>query len=235
MAIIQVHTNPGSRIAAGNDLLARAGKVSAKAVTTKLAAFKKIHAGYVAAEKAATAASDAEATALQAIATADVTQDVELDKLASALIGAGGKRTNPFAAMGFEAPSLIAKMGYGDEAKRVKQLVAALDSKAPAAVKAAGKNALAASAAVTKAIALAVAPKAARVAALSGRHALDQGWETAYASVKNAARVAEDDGAKGIFNALFGGPKPRPKKKAAKAPAAAAVTPTAAAVTPSIT
>jgi hypothetical protein len=39
--------------------------------------------------------------------------------------------------------------------------------------------------------------------ARSARDALTLSWETAFAALKRAARAAEDDGAKGLFGALF--------------------------------
>jgi len=228
MAIVRVEKNPSSRIAAGNDLLARAGNTSGKSVGPKLAAFKKVHTTYLAAEKAVMQTTAVETTALQAVANADVAQDAAVEALAGALIGAGGDRRNPFKAFGFESPSAIEQLGYAAEAKRVKQLVTALPTASPAPVKNAAKKLLASAGAVEKAIAASAKPTAARTQALSARHALDQGWETAYAGVKNAARVAEDDGAKGLFASLFGTAKARPKKKKAKAAAPGTATATAA-------
>jgi hypothetical protein len=51
--------------------------------------------------------------------------------------------------------------------------------------------------------------------AIAQRDALIPAWEAAFAKLKRGARSAEDDGAEGLFESLFGTTAPR--KKAAKA------------------
>ncbi len=63
-----------------------------------------------------------------------------------------------------------------------------------------------------------------KTGAISRRDALGQAWRTGFEKLKNAARTAEDDGAHGLFDALFhddAPAAPKPKKKAPTAPASA--------------
>lgn len=63
----------------------------------------------------------------------------------------------------------------------------------------------------------------ARTAAMSRRDAFAQAWETGFAGLKRGARATEDEGAKGLYAALF--ERKAAPKKTAKKPAAPAVTP----------
>jgi len=56
----------------------------------------------------------------------------------------------------------------------------------------------------------------ARADAMAKRDALEQAWETAFASLKRGAKAAEDDGHRGIHAALFERPAPAKKKARAK-------------------
>ena len=124
--------------------------------------------------------------------------------LADALVGAGLPRKNPFAPLGFEAPAAIMKMGYEKEAKRVKDLAAKVAGRKDLAkAHAAAARAAKAAKAVTAALAKVPAAEAKRTAAITVRDGLAQPWETAWKALKNAARTAEDDGATGLFDALF--------------------------------
>ncbi len=78
--------------------------------------------------------------------------------------------------------------------------------------------------AVTTALAAVAPALKATDGARSRRDALVQPWETAFAALKRGARAAEDDGAKGLFAALFESTatvrKPTKKKPVAPPPVA---------------
>jgi hypothetical protein len=48
---------------------------------------------------------------------------------------------------------------------------------------------------------------------MAGRDALEQPWETALAALKRGAKAAENDGAKGIYSALFVRPSTKKTSK----------------------
>ncbi len=140
-----------------------------------------------------------------------------MDTLASKLVGDGLPRKNPFAPLGFKPPAVVQRMGYAEEAKEVLK-IATKARKVKGASKEtldAAKDAERSARAVTHALGPIPALKEAYKAALLKRDALAQPWETAFAALKRGARAAEDDGAKGLFAALFERPaKPRKRKQA---------------------
>ena len=218
METLQSGSSPGTRIAAGDSVFDAAESVDTKPVAGRLAGFKKVHAAYCAADAGVKKAGEALQKQQAKAAEADVIQDEALDDLAVALPADGLPRVNPFKPFG--APSLTALqgLGYAEEAKKVLALETAvlkrkgLSKVSIAAAKAAGKAALRVQAELN------AIPKLeqARTAAMNRRDALAQAWETAFAGLKRAARAAEDDGAKGLFGALFEREKSAPKKKAKK-------------------
>jgi hypothetical protein len=140
--------------------------------------------------------------------------------LAGALAGDGLPRANPFAPLGAPAPAALCRMGYAAEAEKVLDLQKAVLKRKDlsAATKAKAKKAGASAGKLIAAIKPLAALEKARANARSARDALDQAWETAFARLKRAARAADDDGADGLFAALFDrAPKAPAKKKATKA------------------
>ncbi|MEO7328736.1 MAG: hypothetical protein ABI193_09175, partial [Minicystis sp.] len=135
--------------------------------------------------------------------------------LAAGLPADGLPRVNPFKPLGAPAPAALCALGYGEEARAVLALEKAVlkhkgaSKGSLAAAKTAGKAALGVQAA------LAGIPKLekARTNAITQRDALAQGWETAFAALKRAARAAADEGQGGLYAALFER-KEAPAKKA---------------------
>ncbi|MCC7542665.1 MAG: hypothetical protein IT379_40995 [Deltaproteobacteria bacterium] len=210
------------RLEEGRRLLAAAGLVDTRSVAAKLLRFKKAHQQYESLTGKVEKAERPHATQIANIGEADAAQDDAIEALAKALVGEGAARTNPFKAFGAPAPSVLVAKGYAAEAKEATKLV-----KAVRARKDAGKATTAAAAAVEKA---AKAVQAAMVgidkhakplaAARAARDAAALGWETAYATLRRAATVAEDDGAKGLASGLFGGAPKRAKRGSRETPAA---------------
>jgi hypothetical protein len=219
VATLQSGNNPGPRIEAGDHLLdvaASLGAARTKPVAARLTTFTTQHTAYKKADEAVKTAEETVRKAQQDVAEKDVSQDAAMEGLASALAGEGFPRANPFKPLGFEAPATIKNKGYAAEAKEVQDLAGKVKAHKPA-LKASGKAADAALKAA-KAVVAALQPVGklikARAAAISRRDALEQPWETAFAALKRGARAAEDEGAHGLFDALFGIDKPRPAKKA---------------------
>lgn len=218
MATLQSGNNPGPRIEAGDHLLDVAASLGAdrtKPVAPRLAAFAKQHAAYKKADAAVKSADEALRKAQQTVAEKDVAQDEAVERLAASLAGEGFPRANPFKPLGFDAPTVIKNKGYAAEAKDVQALATKVKSHKPALT--AGSKAADVAAKAAGAVVAALAPIAkhtsARTTAISKRDALEQPWETAFAAVKRGARAAEDDGAHGLFDALFGVEKPGASKK----------------------
>jgi hypothetical protein len=221
MATLQSGNTPGPRIEAGDHVLEAAaslGDAQTKPVAARLAAFAKQHAGYAKADGVVKKADEALRKAQEKVADADVTQDTTVEGMATALAGEGFPRLNPFKPLGFEAPNAIKSQGYETEAHTVQKLAVKVKAHKPALPL--SSKAADAAAKAAKAVEAALKPIAkltkARTAAMSRRDALEQPWETAFAALKRGARAAEDDGARGLFEALFGTAKPKAAKAKAK-------------------
>jgi hypothetical protein len=227
MATLQPRLSPGSRLEAGRHVIERASGVSTKPIKTRFDAFKKSFTQFEAAETNVGKAAQALQAADSHVAELDAIQDEAVIALAAAMAGDGAPRVNPFKPLGFPAPTNIVDLAYEKEVELVTRL-----AKAAARGKSAGKGTKAAAAKLEKAAAAvksALAPAAkARVAytaTIAKREAIGIDLDRAFAKLKRAARVAEDDGAEGLFDALFKVEARTPKKKkTASKPAAAATT-----------
>jgi hypothetical protein len=205
MATLSTPSTPGGRIDVGNAVMEAGKNADTRPVKGRFAVFTKNHRAYLRAE-ALVERHRARVAAQQAtVGELDVIQDEAVDPLASALAGDGQNRTNPFKALGAPAPSVPKSQGYGAEAvtllalcKKVRKLKG-LSKASLRAVAAAERAARAVQAALEPIAAL----KKAEAAALQARDALAQPWETSFAALKRACRTAEDDGAHGLFAALF--------------------------------
>ncbi|MBI4615363.1 MAG: hypothetical protein HY720_17230 [Planctomycetes bacterium] len=216
MAVIQAGKHPASRIEVGDEILERAKDVVTAPVKGRLAKFAGSHRAYSAAEKKVERADGALRKQQEKVAERDGDQDEAVMALASALAGDGLPRANPFRPFKFEAPSVIVKMAYAKEAKRVLQLAGAVKKMKGASKKstAAAKTAEKAARLVQAALRPIASLEKKKTQAITRRDALGQPWETALGSLKRGARAAEDDGAVGLFAALFETQK-RPARKPA--------------------
>lgn len=223
MGVLVGGTHSG-RIVTGDAVLARATTADTKPVKARLATFARSHTALVRAQAAVDAAETKLAAAQSAVAEVDVTQDETVDALALALVTNGQPRLSPFRGLSSHAPAVLKKLGYADEAKALRALTkkvrARKGSDAPVlrACGAAEKAAKAVDDALAKLEPLADAVTAAR----ARRDALALPWERDFGALKRAARAAVDDGATGLFDALFTAatPAPRkPRKKPAPSPA----------------
>lgn len=213
MNTLQSGHSPGNRIEAGQQLVERAKAVKPTAVKPRFTAFASIHKLYAAAHAKVGKADRALQKQQAKLAEADVLQDEAVARLAAKLPADGLPRTQPFKPFGFTRPSALQQREATAEAKLLQKLAAAVlkHKGASAATKAAANAALKAAAGVLGASAPIAKLTSARTSAMHARDALEQAWETAFAALKRGAKAAEDDGAKGLFAALFDA-KPKAKR-----------------------
>lgn len=210
--------NPGARRAVGQTVLAAARAVETKPVKARLAAFAKAHHAYVTAADKVVAAEAVRDAAHAGVAEADVAQDVAVDALVLALVTAGAPRLSPLKGLSNVAPGDLKRLGTQKQAKELLRITAALakrDGTTPG-VRRAAKAAGIAAGAVLKAGVSVVPREKLYQETLAARDALGQPWETALAYLKRSVRVAEDDGATGLFAALFQRSAEAPKKRPAR-------------------
>ena len=100
-------TSPGTRLEMGAAILAAARMVDTELIKPRLTAFISAHRSYVAAQRKVDAADDQMREAQAQLTQRDAEQDEAVERLAGALANEGLPRTNPFAAFGAVAPSLI--------------------------------------------------------------------------------------------------------------------------------
>ncbi len=221
MAVLAGGTHSG-RIVTGDAVLTRASTTDTSPVKKRLAAFSKSHAALAKEQKTVDAAEESLAVAQAAVAEADVTQDEQVDALAVALVTAGQPRVSPFRGFSKHSPTALKKLGYAEEAKALRALtVKVRKSKlADTALTRACGSAEKAADAVDAAIARLEPLVRVETAARARRDALALPWEKAFGALKRGARSAEDDGATGLFDALFtvDAPAKKPAKKPAPAP-----------------
>lgn len=223
MPVLIAHSH-SARLAAGDALIAATATVNTRPIAARLTAFTRAHAALRKATDALSAAESKLIAAQQKVAEADADQDLAVDALANALVTLGQPRTRPFEGLSKLAPSRVRQLGYDAEAKALTAIVAKVRKRKglTPAVNTACREAARSAQAVLDALDPVAAIAAQVDDARTKRDALTQPWETALATLKRVTRVAEDDGAKGLFDALFRATaapkKPRAKKATTPAP-----------------
>ena len=151
---------------------------------------------------------------------ADAARDEAVLKLAAALAGEGLPRANPFKPLGFPSPSALAEQGYEQEARDAQRLAKAVLGRegTSRATLAAAKALIASANAVEAALVPLERLVEARAAAVRERDTVGQGWESRLAALKLAARMADAEGARGVFAALFSAGAPARAKRKPPAP-----------------
>jgi hypothetical protein len=209
------------RIAAGDTVLARAAHVDTKPIKPRLFALARVHVQLLRAQKTLDAEEARLAAATEATADTDLDQDAAVEALATALVGDGQPRKNPFQGLGVGAPSDVRRAPYEAAAQAIEKLAKALQKRtlSPASRKAL-KSAQQAARRVLAALDKRAHAEARVDDARERRDALVLPWTRAFSALKRAARAAADDGHAGLFDALFAAEAPRAKKPRAKKPAA---------------
>ena len=216
MGTIQAKSNPSSRIAVGDRVIQGAKSVEVRSFQTKLSRFAKAHAAYAAAQRVVEAAEAKLVAAEELVGQTDDVQDELVKLLAAKMIGDGAPKANPLSLFKLPPPSTLVDVRVEIEVKQTKKLAkqAASWKSASGATKAVAAKLGKAAASVESALKKVMPLRKAHVGAIAKRDALGVEWVTAFTHLKNAARVAEDDGARGVFAALFGAPPTRPAPRA---------------------
>lgn len=224
-------TNISEQIDLGGVVLQRLAK---RALPTPLksyaATFKAEYVGFEKASVVAEAARVKRDEALEAVGEADDTLDVDVDSLATEIVGAKlGKRGNPFQGFSRHTPSGLARLPYAIEAREVLELVATLTkAKPPAAVAKAAAKCKKSAAMVKSALDDLTEPQAEYSTALAARDALLPGCLKALRKLKVQAKAAWDD-EPGVYQAVFAPPgkvqAPKAKRAVKKKGAPAAPAP----------
>ena len=203
MATIQSGTSPGRRVKVGKLVFGRAASVDTAPVKKPLDALRAVHGLYEKKHQAAGVAVERLAKAEARVGDLDVTQDASLDVFAAAHIALGGSRMQPLASYKVGSVSEIKAMANEKQAKLLLKLAAKGQAHEDIGVKRAAAKMEKAAKAVLAAIKPMPGLVDKRNEAIAARDALAPGWEKAFAFLKRAVRVAEDEGASGLFAALF--------------------------------
>lgn len=205
MPTLQPNQNPTSRVDAGNAVIAAAEQVDITPVKKRYTAFATSHKSYEGAQKRVRDAEAKVRAAEQEAGERDADLDEMVDVVAVAAVGDGLPRQNPFKPLKQPSPSAIKDTAQSKEPKVVRGLVAAIRK-----YKGVSKTTLAAAAQAEKKAQAAEAAQAkveplrkALQAAITQRDVLTAPWEKNFAALKRAVRAAEDEGATGLFEALF--------------------------------
>jgi hypothetical protein len=183
-----------------------------------------VHRRYVAVQSKVDAIDTQIRVAQARVAANDATQEAAVEGLARALIFGGQDRRNPFAAFGADSPFALKKLAPGNTAKALHQLVAAVERQRPTTAATSDASQAAEKAARAVEAALGTLDELQQVSrrARQQRDAIGDTWDNGLAALKRGARAAVDDGAPGLYAALFGRftrptrKKPQPEQKSAQ-------------------
>jgi hypothetical protein len=189
----------------GQEVLLAAKQVDTKPVVKRFTAFRTCQSAYVRHDEKVKRAVEAETEQERRLGEKDAAQDEAVDGLAASLAGDGLPRTNPFKPFGVASPSVLKITDAVEEAKTIIKLAGKIAKYAGASARsrAAAKKAANAARAVLAAAEPLPALRKKVTAAMTARGALAPAWEKAFAVLKRAARTAQDDGAPGLYDALF--------------------------------
>ncbi|HVO26922.1 MAG TPA: hypothetical protein VMW56_25200 [Candidatus Margulisiibacteriota bacterium] len=214
----------GDQLETGAAILAAAKVVDTDLVKARLAAFASAQRSYAEAQAQVEAAEARLKEEQIRLARRDAEQDEATEELARALVSSGQPRGNPFTAFGTAAPSAVKQLPPVTEAKTIRQLVAAVQRQKPVS-KATSQAAQAAEQAARQVETAQLAVDKFQEALSHARHARDgigETWERTLAALKRGVRAAADDGAPGLYTALFGNQRRSSNKAVKPSPAAAA-------------
>lgn len=208
---------PGSRLRAGELILAAAAVRDTRGVAESLAGFAAQQRDYADAQDQVAAAERRLWEERQRVAAVEAACDRAIEPLARALILEPGRdRRRPFAGYPVPSPSLFVRLGVGNKVRAVERLAAALrrEPKLSALV----TEAAAALQREAERLAAAQAPVAALATEVRSlryrRDAIGDRWDAALTALKWQTRLAESQGATGLYAALFGRVARRRKRRA---------------------
>lgn len=225
---------PATRLEIGAAIVAAARVVDTALIKPRLSTFTVAHRSYADAQGKVKAA-EANLRAAQAkLGRRDLEVDDAVEALALALANEGQPRLKPFAAFGAGTPSSMRHLTARDKAAAVHQLVAnvqrakTLSQKSCDAARAAEQAARNAEAAFLPIDHLEVSRRDLR----RQRETIGRRWDTALTALRRETRSAADDGAPGLYPALFGWAARVSRKNGKPAPAPDPAPPATPASTP---
>ncbi len=227
MATNRSAVSPAMRLDMGAAILMAAQVNTIQSIKRRLDTFAAAHRRYVSVQSKVDAIDTQVRVAQARVAANDAAQEAAIEALARALVFGGQPRRNPFAAFGADCPFALKKLAPADAASALHRLVAAVERQRPTvaatadAAQAAEKAARAVDAALQTVDELQQLARRAR----QRRDAVGDTWDESLAALKRGARAAVDDGAPGLYAALFGRftrptrKKPQPDRNRNGAPA----------------
>jgi hypothetical protein len=214
-------TGPGSRLETGAAILAAAHVVDTAPIKGRLSTFSAAHRSYAGAQdKVGAAARDVRAARAK-VGRRGAELEAAVEALALALATEGHSRTKPFAAFGALTPSSVKLLAVDDKIRAVEQLVDRVEQ--AKAVSQKTRDVAQAAARAARNLAAALVPIAQLEASLRElrwrRDTLGNKWDTALAALRRDTLSAADEGAPGLYPALFGRSAHPIRKRAQPAPA----------------
>ena len=217
MKTLRTGLYPAGRLHNGAAILSAAQRVDVTLVQKRRDAFAKAHHAYAEAHAAVEAAEAQVRGWHPLLAQRDAEQDAAVETLARALVNEGQPRTNPFEAFGVPAPSAVKKLNFGEKAKAIHTLASTVQ--ADPTVSDTTKRAAQAADEAARHMEAELVPfdqlQSSLLTARDTREAAGKAWDNALNVLKRGARAADDDGAPGLYAALFGRLQ-RPNGKRAK-------------------
>lgn len=210
----KIWSSAAARVERGSALLAAAEFVDVRLIRDRFDAFADAHGTYAAAHRAVEAAEATLRAGQESVLARDGEQDAAVEELARALVTERQPRHNPFAVFGLPSPSRIQSMAMASEAKAIHQLVAAVQRNA--AISETTRRAALAAESAAQAVEMELGPlqklQANVRSTRAARSAAERPWNQALAVLKQCARIAAEQGAPALYEALFGPPN-RAKKQ----------------------
>ena len=193
------------RVREGNSVLAAAKSIDTKSIRERLAVFEKRHKDFSEAEGIVKEAENELASQTATVKKRVETLKEQVDDLAAALTLDGEPRVRPFAAFGEKSVSAVQLLPHSEISARTERL-----AKAAMARKGASKTTMDVAMKLVELCATIDAEvqvhktlESKRHHAVKDRDALVAAWEKAWKSLKRGALDAEDEGAVGLYDALF--------------------------------
>jgi hypothetical protein len=204
MATTQIGHSTGHRLAVGEAVLGAARGLDTKPVGKRLARFNRAHRVRVREQRNVDRAEAKLSAQRRKLADADAKQDAGVDALARARVGAGAKHTKPFDDLGAPSPSDLKELGYTKEARACIALTGKiLKNKERPSVLAAARRLAKASQAVIDCEKPIAALENALAAARRARDANELEWETAFAVLRDGAKVQDRENGTKLHEAMF--------------------------------
>lgn len=212
---------PGNRLEKGAAILAATRVLDTALIKPRLTAFLAAHRQYVDAQGKVDAADSDVRSAQAKLTQREIQVDDSLEALALALANEGHSRTRPFAAFGAVVPSVVKQLPVREKTTVIHQLVAGIERAKTVSQRA--RDAARAAEQAVRGLEAALVPidqlEASRREVRWQRDTVGRKWDTTLAALRRDTRSAADEGAPGLYPALFGAARStRKRAKAGPAP-----------------